>query len=164
MIAMAFSETQILLVTHDERFFAYLKDQLPGKDWQFLRIVKLERDFGPRFAEHRVTDDMIEARWNAGESAANQMRQAEEEWLLRMCREFGVSIRIRTVENAHSYDRSELASALASFLSGAGITPPPVPGVNNRFLASLQQGVVENFGSHFRDAPYGDGSIGDERT
>ena len=79
-------------------------------------------------------------------------------------RDFGASIRIRNVENAYSYDRSELASALASFLRGAGITPLPVPGVNNRFLASLQQGVVENFGSHFRDAPYGDGSIGDERA
>jgi hypothetical protein len=107
---------------------------------------------------------MIEARWNEGESAANQMRQAEEEWLLGICRDFGCSLRIRTVETAHSYDRSELASALASFLKSAGLVPPLVPGVNNRFLTSLQQGVVENFGSHFRDTPYGYGSIGDERA
>ena len=164
MIATELAEFQILLVTHDERFFAYLKDQLADKDWQFLRIIRLDRDFGPRFAEHKVSDAMIEARWNEGESAANQMRQAEEEWLLGICREFGCNVRIRTVENAHAYDRSELASALASFLKGAGLTPPLVPGVNNRFLASLQQGVVENFGSHFRDAPYAYGSIGDERA
>ena len=42
--------------------------------------------------------------------------------------------------------------------------PPPVKGVNNRFLDSLVRGEVENFGSHFQDVPYGDGSIGDEKA
>jgi hypothetical protein len=50
------------------------------------------------------------------------------------------------------------------FLKGAKLDPQPVVGVSNRFLISLQKGEIENFGSHFRDAPYGDGSIGDERT
>lgn len=107
---------------------------------------------------------MIETRWNKGESAANEMRQAEEEWLLRLCREFGVNLRIRSVERAYSYERSELATALAGFLRDQDQTVPLVPGVNNRFLTSLQQGVIENFGSHFQDVPYGDGSIGDEKT
>jgi ribosomal protein L37AE/L43A len=35
--------------------------------------------------------------------------------------------------------------------------------VNNKFLISLQKGEIENFGSHFQEGPYGDGSIGDER-
>ena len=39
-----------------------------------------------------------------------------------------------------------------------------MPGVNNRFIASLIKGDIENFGSHFQDGPYGDGSIGDEKT
>jgi hypothetical protein len=43
-------------------------------------------------------------------------------------------------------------------------TLPPVPGVTNRFLTSLQKGEIENFGSHFQDGPYGDGSIGDEKV
>ena len=92
------------------------------------------------------------------------MRQAEEEWLLGLCRDFGVAVRIRTVERVYSFDRSELAGGLASFLRGRNLTPPQVTGVNNRFLTSLQQGAVENFGSHFEDGPYGDGSIGDEQT
>lgn len=39
-----------------------------------------------------------------------------------------------------------------------------MPGVANRFLVSLQQGTVENFGSHFQDAQYGGGSTGDEKA
>jgi hypothetical protein len=129
-----------------------------------MRIIKLDPGFGPRFVDHRVTEAMIETRWNEGESAANEMRQAEEEWLVGLCRDFGVSVRIRSVEKAYSYERSELAAALSGFLRDRGHTPPLVPGVNNRFLTSLQQGAVENFGSHFHDGPYGDGSIGDERA
>ena len=91
-------------------------------------------------------------------------RQAEEEWLLRVCHDFGVSVRIRALEKAYSYERSELASALASLLKDCGLKPQLVPGVNNRFLISLERGEIENFGSHFQDGPYGDGSIGDERA
>jgi len=55
---------------------------------------------------------MIEARWSDASPSANEMRQAEEEWLLGICRDFGVSVRIRPLEKAYSYERSELASAL----------------------------------------------------
>jgi hypothetical protein len=164
LIASMFGENQILLTTHDERFFNYLKDLLPGNDWQFTRIIGIDPAFGPRFADHKISDEMIVARWDAGHSAANEMRQAEEEWLLGTCRDFGVSVRIRSLERAYSYERSELATALASFLKGAKLIPQPVDGVGNRFLSSLQKGEIENFGSHFQDNPYGNGSIGDERT
>ncbi len=164
LIATMFSDCQVIITTHDERFFNYLKDQLEAKAWCFTRIIGLDPAYGPRFADHKVSDEMIEARWADGLSAANEMRQAEEEWLLAICRDFGVSIRIRPLEKPYSYERSELASALASFLKNAGLEPPSVPGVNNRFLASLQNGTIENFGSHFQDGPYGDGSIGDEKA
>ena len=119
---------------------------------------------GPRFADHKVSDDMIDARWTDGQWAANEMRQAEEEWLLGVCRDFGVNIRIRALEKPYSYERSELAAALAGFLSGAKLTPAPIPGVKNRFIDTLIKGEVENFCSHFQDGPYGDGSMGDEKT
>jgi len=164
LLAKNFTDFQLIVATHDDRFFTYLKDQLGGKNWHFTRIIRLDRDVGPRFVDERVTDAMIEAHWHAGESAANEMRQAEEEWLLGLCRDFGVDIRIRSVEGAYSYGRGELALALAGFLREQGLAPPVVPGVNNRFLASLQQGAVENFGSHFQDAPYGNGSLGDEKA
>jgi hypothetical protein len=164
LIAKMFADCQIILVTHDERFFNYLKDQLAGKDWSFTRIIGVDPAYGPRFADHRVTDEMIEARWDAGESAANEMRQAEEEWLLVLARGFGVDVRIRALERAYSYERSELALAIGAFLKRIGLAPADVPGVNNRFISSLVNGTVENFGSHFQEGPYGDGSIGDEKT
>jgi energy-coupling factor transporter ATP-binding protein EcfA2 len=164
MMAEHTTKLQIILTTHDQRFFAYLKEMLPDAAWNFTQIIRLEREYGPRFADHRVTDEMIELRWQDGKSAANEMRQAEEEWLLDCCRGFGVDIRIRDVARAYSYERSELAQALATFLKGAGLTPPEVPGVTNRFLASLAKGEIENFGSHFQDGPYGDGSMGDEKV
>ena len=164
LIAEMFNDCQVLLTTHDERFFNYLKDQLPWGDWQFSRIIAIDPTSGPRFADHKVSDDMIEARWDAGESAANEMRQAEEEWLLDVCRDFRVNVIIRSLEKAYSYERSELAAALGSFLKRAGLNPQQIPGVSNRFLVTLQRGEVENFGSHFQDGLYGDGSIGDERA
>jgi hypothetical protein len=159
-----FADLQIILVTHDERFFNHLKDQLAGKDWHYTRIIGLDPAYGPRFADHKVTDEMIEARWANGQSAANEMRQAEEEWLLGIARGFGVNVRIRPLEKAYSYERAELASAIGGFLGGIKLSPADVPGVNNRFIASLVKGDVENFGSHFQEGPYGDGSIGDEKT
>ncbi|PND27613.1 AAA family ATPase [Sinorhizobium sp. M4_45] len=164
LMASMFGDCQIIITTHDERFFNYLKDQLESKAWHFTRIIGVDPTFGPRFADHKVSDEMIEARWNNGESAANEMRQAEEEWLLGICRDFGVSIRIRPLEKAYSYERSELACALASFLKDAKLEPALVAGVNNRFLTSLQKGEIENFGSHFQDGLYGNGSIGDEKA
>ena len=164
MMAEHAPKLQVIVTTHDQRFFAYLKEMLPDATWQFTQIIRLDREYGPRFADHRVTDEMIEARWAVGEHAANEMRQAEEEWLLECCRGFGVDIRIRDVARAYSYERSELAQALATYLKSAGLAPPEVPGVKNRFLASLQKGEIENFGSHFQDGPYGDGSMGDEKA
>lgn len=164
LIATMSRHYQVIITTHDERFFNYLKDQLEEKDWHFTRIIRLDPNFGPRFADHKVTDEMIEARWKGGDSAANEMRQAEEEWLLGICQSFGVRIRIRPIEKAYTYERSELALALASFFNDTNLRPNLVPGVSNSFLTSLQRGEIENFGSHFSDAQYGDGSIGDERT
>lgn len=164
LIATQFASHQVIVTTHDEQFYRFLKDQQAVADWHCTRIAKLDRDFGPRFADEKVTDQMIADRWAAGDHAANEMRQAEEEWLLAICREFGADVRIRPLERAFSYERSELASALAAFLSKNKMNAPTVPGVNNRFLNSLQAGVIENFGSHFQDGPYGDGSIGDEKA
>jgi len=164
LIAKVFDGSQIIITTHDERFFNYLKDQLNSNSWHFTRITGLDQSFGPRFADHKVNDEMIEERWNQGYSAANEMRQAEEEWLLGICRDFGVSVRIRPLERAYSYDRGELAAALAAYLSNRKLKPDLVDGVNNQFLTSLQKGEIENFGSHFQANPFGDGSIGDEQA
>lgn len=163
-LAKGFGGHQIIVVTHDERFFALLQEHMPQASWHFRRITELKPDHGPTFHDHRTPDEAIKAKLDKGESAANEIRQAEEEWLLDTCRTFRVKVIIRSIDRPYKYERGELASALASFLKGAGITPPQVPGIANPFLLSLQKGDVENFGSHFSDNPAESASVGDEKA
>lgn len=163
LLATELAKFQIIVVTHDELFFRYLEEHLPKANWQFKRIKTLDEEFGPRFHDHMVTDTLIESLWKGGDSAANEIRQAEEEWLIRKAREFGVAVRIRDVHGAHRYDRGELAMAIQKFLKESGVDVPLVEGISNPFFNSLQKGNVENFGSHFSDDPSAWGSIGDEK-
>jgi DNA repair exonuclease SbcCD ATPase subunit len=164
LLAEHLGDLQVILVTHDERFFQYLRDQMAPARWRFSRIMRLDADYGPRLSDAQIGDDLLQARWTAGQSAANEMRQAEEEMLLTLCRDFGVSIQIRPLDRPYAYERGELASALAAFLKSRSLTPSLVTGVKNPFLQSLISGTVENFGSHFQDDPNAQGSIGDEQT
>jgi len=163
-MAKHFNDFQIILVTHDEQFFNILQDHLSPATWIFRRIAKLEPKFGPKFHDHHTPDEAIQAKLDENESAAAEMRQAEEEWLLDICRGFGTKVMIRPVDRPYQYDRSELAGALAKFLRDAGLLPPEIPGISNTFLSSLQKGVIENFASHFSDNPYKNASIGDEKA
>ncbi len=163
-LAEKFAGFQILVVTHDEQFFNLLRDHLPQSGWAFRRITNLDPDFGPVFADHHTSDEEIDSKLADGITAGEKIRQAEEEWLLKISREFGVSVRIREIERPYQYDRSELAGALAGFLKEQKLAPPAMPGIANSFLDSLQSGVVENFVSHFSDNPYRSSSVGDERT
>ncbi len=163
-LAKHFTDFQIIIVTHDEQFFALLKDHLPEAHWLFKRITQIRHGIGPLFSDHRTPDQVIDNKLAAGETAANEMRQAEEEWLLDICRGFRTKVTIRSIERSYQYDRSELADSLANFLKSIGLTLPTIHGVSNSFLNSLRQGVVENFASHFSDNPYKNISIGDEQT
>lgn len=68
-----------------------------------------------------------------------------------------------TAREASSYERSELASALAG-LRKDGKEPALMSRVNNQFVDNLVKGEIENFGSHFQDGPYADGSMGVEKA
>jgi len=161
-IADELRDYQVIVVTHDDRFFANLRDALPQASWQFRRIALLEPDFGPRFADHETNEQEIEAAWQQGNPAANLIRQAEEEWLRRTCLEFGVDARLK--DFGAGYERSEYAHALSKFCKDKRIRVPTIPGVANPFLTSLATGVVENFGSHFQPNVYAMASIGDEQS
>ena len=164
MLAKHLGHYQIVLVTLDERFFMLLQDHLPQNAWTFRRITELKPELGPIFHDHRTPDEVIQLRLDSGESAANEIRQAEEEWLLDICRGFRAKTIIRPVDSPYKYERSELAAALASFLKSANIVPPQVSGMANPFLMSLQKGNIENFGSHFSDNPNETASSGDEKA
>ena len=164
VLSKHFADFQVIIVTHDEQFFKFMEDQLPQSRWDFKRITEVKDGFGPVFHDHRTRDEIIEKKLDSGEGAAMEIRQAEEEWLLDICRGFGTRITIRTIERAYQYDRSELAGSLESFLKDRKIIPPLVPGVSNTFLSSLQKGVVENLASHFDDNPQKSESSGDDRA
>ena len=155
---------QVVLVTHDEQFFLLLKDHLPNAHWKFERIVTISQDFGPIFSNYRTVDEVVNTKLSQGESAGEEIRKVEEEWLLKICREFVVDVAIRPVDRPFQYERSELASALGRFLKEKRIVPPKIQGVTNPFVTSLETGIVENFASHFSDNPYRSGSIGDQQT
>ncbi len=163
-LAKYFSGFQIVLVTHDEQFFNLLKDQFPPGSWVFKRIMENREGFGPVFHDHLTSDEVIQAKLDAGENAGVEIRQAQEEWLLRICREFRAKVTIRPIERAYQYDRGELADSLASFLKGVKMKIPPTTTASNRFLESLQRGVVENLSSHFSDNPNKSSSVGDDRA
>lgn len=46
LIATMFGGNQILITTHDERSFNYLKDQLEAKAWHFTRIIGPDPAYG----------------------------------------------------------------------------------------------------------------------
>jgi hypothetical protein len=48
LLATIFGDCQILITTHDERFFNYLKDQLEAKAWHFTRIIGVDPTYGPQ--------------------------------------------------------------------------------------------------------------------
>ena len=41
LLAKKFADHQIVVTTHDERFFLFLKDMLADKDWKFTRITPI---------------------------------------------------------------------------------------------------------------------------
>ena len=161
-LAEEFQGFQIVLVTHDEQFFNLLQDHLPAATWLFRRITHIDSSFGPVFSDHRTPDEVIQRKLDDGEPVGEEMRKSQEEWLLTICRDFGVEVVIRPIDKPYQYDRSELATALIRFLKSRSLVPPIVPGISNPFLSSLQRGVVENFASHFSDNPYRSVSSGDE--
>ena len=163
-LAEEFEGMQIVLVTHDEQFFYLLQDHLPAATWVFRRITHIEPSFGPVFSDYRTPDEVIQRKLDDGEPVGEEIRKSQEEWLLTICRDFGVEVVIRPMDKPYQYERSELATALAGFLKARNLVPPKVPGISNPFLNSLQRDVVENFASHFSDNPYRSASSGDERA
>ena len=163
-IAEELAGFQIVLVTHDEQFFLLLKDHLPDSEFDFRRITQIDPGYGPVFSGYQTPDEVIDRKLGLGETAGEDIRKVEEEWLLKICRGFRVDVAIRPVETPFQYERSELAIALQKFLKNRKLVPPEVPGVTSPFTISLQKGVVENFASHFSDNPYRSGSGGDEKT
>lgn len=156
VLSDCFGDFQIIIVTHDETFFDTLREQLPKNRWQFKRIKELRDGIGPIFNDHKTKDERIEAKLANEEDAGNDIRNAKEEWLIRICYEFRTP-----TDFQHEHTSRMRAESLGRFLEKENLKPPKVPGNANSYILSLQANTLENFCSHFNDNPYKSTSIGD---
>ena len=156
-----FGEFQIILATHDKQFFNTLNDHFGKKRWVYKRIKEFQTETGPIFEDHRTRDEDIEAKIKAGEDAVIDIRKAEEKWLSRICNEFTTPVAFRLNRKPN---RSEMAQSLERFLEKRGLESPTIPGYSRPFLRSLQEGSIENAGSHYGCDPYVNLSHGDVRA
>jgi recombinational DNA repair ATPase RecF len=90
LLAEQFSDWQLIVLTHDERFFEILHRRLPAGSWTFIRFRGWSPDSGPArednwTAESDVRRSIAEA---DPKSSGNALRQLLEEWLDRMCEEY----------------------------------------------------------------------------
>jgi hypothetical protein len=81
---------QIFLTTHDERFYAHLRERLASEDWIFEKISGYEHEEGPKRETDKFGDSQIEALLKGSDSriAGNAVRQVIEEWFDKMCEHY----------------------------------------------------------------------------
>ena len=164
VLAECFSEFQIILVTHDWRFFKELRKCVVSECWAFQRIIRIEDERGPVFVDDKTRDEDIDAALNDGKKPGNEIRMAEEEWLTNICRDLKLKIPMPPLHDPYKHERSELASSLIGFLNKSKILQSQTLKNSNRYFASLQQADVENSTSHFSENPYEDISAKDLRS
>ncbi len=154
VLAECFSEFQIILVTHDWRFFKELRKCVVPECWTFQRIIRIEDERGPVFVDDKTQDEDIDAALDDGKKPGNEIRMAEEEWLTSICRDFKLKIPMPPLHDPYKHERGELASSLIGFLKKSKILQSQTLEIHNRYFASLQQADVENSTSHFSENPY----------
>ena len=159
VLSKRFGDFQIIIVTHDFNFFQLLREHLPQNRWDFKTITGPD-NAGPIFGDYKTTNQLIEEKLKNGEDAGNEIRQAEEKWLKRICKEF----KTPSYVGQESYTNGELARSLHEFLKSNSLKPPNVPGNANPFILSLQNSILENLSSHYNDDKYKNVSIGELRS
>ena len=74
-------DCQLIVLTHDERFYTYLREILPQAEWGFKQINSLDPGHGPRLASHLVKDEEVDKAWVDNKSAANLIRLRTLRWI-----------------------------------------------------------------------------------
>ena len=135
VIAEYMSNFQIFLTTHDERFYAHLKQRLEGSNWLFERITGYEFERGPKRESDNLRPQQIDEIIRNGDPriAGNAVRQFMEEWFDKMCERY-------EVYTLHRRDNREYQRTLYDFWQP--------------FLDRAQK-IKAGFGTYFTDSmPY----------
>lgn len=92
VIAEDLSDFQVILTTHDERFYGLLKSRLKDKGWYFEKISGWSVTSGPKKHSDLIKIEQIKSLIQEGDPriAGNSMRQFIEEWLDEMCARYEV--------------------------------------------------------------------------
>lgn len=153
---------QIFLTTHDERFYAHLKQRLDSDNWIFEKISSYDFASGPKRESDNLRPSQIADLINGGDPriAGNAVRQYMEEWLDKMCEIYEVHTIHR--RGSRDYQRTlfdlwqpfcERACKLGSGF-GAHVS-------SSQPYQRLKGTPIINYYSHFQANPYEWSAIGD---
>ena len=153
---------QIFLTTHDERFYAHLKQRLESENWLFEKISGYEFDKGPRRESNNLRPAQIDLLIEEGDAriAGNAVRQFMEEWFDKMSEKY-------EVYTLHRRDSREYQRTLFDFWQpfldraqklGAGSGPR----ISSSLVYQRLKGtMLINYYSHHQANPYEWSAIGD---
>ena len=92
VLAEDMNEFQILLTTHDERFYTHLRGRLESENWSFERISSCNFESGPRRESDNLRPEQINELIAQGDEkiAGNAVRQYMEDWFDTICEKYWV--------------------------------------------------------------------------
>jgi hypothetical protein len=162
VIAEELEECQVLLTTHDERFFQMLRGRLDGQQWCFERVKHWDIASGPRREGDLTKDEEIVAALKDGDEkvAGNAVRQAMEEWLDKMCDKYQAHTPHR--RGPKEFERTlwdywqPFAKRVTKLGSGFGDHVS-----RSSCFQKLKGHSLINYYSHSQSNPYTWGSVGD---
>jgi hypothetical protein len=90
VIAEQLVNFQVMLTTHDQRFYTMLRDRLSDQGWLFERVASWDFEHGPVRETDSLRQDEVESLIRQGNPtiAGNAVRQYMEDWLDKLCARF----------------------------------------------------------------------------
>lgn len=155
---------QIILTTHDERFYNHLRGRMESENWLFERISSYDFERGPKRESDNLRPAQIDELIKDGDPkiAGNSVRQFMEEWFDDMCEKYFVYTLHR--RGAREYKRTlfdywEPFDLMLHNLTGEAGERILASNEYERFSGGLMP--IINYYSHNQSNPYEWAAIGD---
>lgn len=154
-----FSDVQLIILTHDRGFYEYLISDfgLDKNSTQFKIIEDYEKDSGPKFVTYNHSDEEVEKNLKKDPPNVNMARQAVESWLRRICAETHALVPAPSPDKPEDISKSDLTKGLMRVVKEMNNHDKS----KNKILRQLQEGKIQNLGSHFNSDQTLDPSSGD---
>lgn len=154
-----FSDVQLIILTHDRGFYEYLISDfgLDKNVTQFKIIEDYEKDSGPKFVTYNHSDEEVEKNLKKDPPNVNMARKAVESWLRKICTETHALIPTPSPDKPENISKSDLTKGLMRVVKKMNNYDKS----KNKILRQLQEGKIQNLGSHFNPDQTMDPSSGD---